>query len=61
MVRPRLQPLARETKTKGNQCVGIAAWKNATIKPVAAMVERSVEFMLWIAVGLAGADYQAAL
>ena len=44
-VLPRLQPRARETNTKGNQCVGIAAWKNATVKPVAAIVLSTAEFI----------------
>jgi hypothetical protein len=41
----RLQPRARDTSTNGSQCVGIAAWKNATVKPVAATVVSTAEFM----------------
>ena len=42
---PRDQPRARPTSTNGSQCVGIAAWKNATEKPVAARVVSTGEDM----------------
>ena len=38
-------PCALATSTNGNQCVGIAAWKNATVNPVAAKVVSTVEFI----------------
>ena len=52
MVFGRLQPRTLETSTNGNQCVGIAAWKKATVNPVAAMVARTAEFMrrFWVSV-----------
>ncbi|GJQ28082.1 MAG: hypothetical protein HBSAPP02_31140 [Phycisphaerae bacterium] len=37
----RLHRWARDASTNGNQCVGMAAWKNATVKPVAATVKKT--------------------
>ena len=45
VVSVRVQSRARATSTNGSQCVGIAAWKNATVKPVAATVVRTVDCM----------------
>jgi hypothetical protein len=42
---PRFQRRARDTSTKGSQCVGIAAWKKATVNPVAATVVSMAEFI----------------
>ena len=36
---------ARAVSTNGNQCVGRAAWKKATEKPVAAMAKNASEFI----------------
>src|SRR6478672_265241 len=39
-VLPRLHRCARAVRTNGSQCVGIAAWKNAMVNPLTAMVVR---------------------
>lgn len=44
-VRPRDQPRALPTSTKGIQWVGIAACRNATVNPVRAMEIKAVSFM----------------
>ena len=41
----RLQPWARAVRTNGSQCVGMAAWKNAMLNPVMAMVVRTESFI----------------
>jgi len=41
----RLHRRALATRTNGSQCVGIAAWKKATVNPVMAMVVRTGDCM----------------
>jgi hypothetical protein len=44
IVLARLQRCTRDVRTNGNQCVGMAAWKNAIPNPVIAIVVRTAWF-----------------